>query len=966
DLCHFFFANPDQADQGGNDRGDRCERQMQGVITRFKPSRWVYPSQGQMTACVGQTYDVNVRSEGSWWATTPQGAIIPLEESQRFTVGACECTQLEIDLLECNTVDNCPKTQEKNVSEELAYKPIAAGDSLGIPYIHDAVPSAPWTLSTADIPYMDPGFPIYVINKHAAFSHMPGANEKRFNWDWQCYNPSVAGLHVETRVAWQEPEINSYEYQNNNTLDYSDHREEMHYSCYSWPSTWNLFNLMAPLVWQATQPWGAADLPDVSPYPYALLRDAASADRYLVTYGYQMQATEIRKATYSPGAISKLQQEYSAVASAIVDTTQFGVPMSEAPVIFQYGGREPDWEYSTALWIGFPTHEANLWLRAEEIYGPQAAEGPLVSLPKMVYHARGNRLIVVGDKVTKLNGMYQIGTSHIWTFDLMEGRWKHVGRLDGGMVEKLSFGWDPLRNRAVVYGGKKISGQYQLRVYNFDLDTLQLSEMATTPSVEGPGGILFAGAFLEPLEQALYAYGGREWVGGQWVYNTKAFRLDLLTRQWSYLGDGAVGPGARSLPFVTYDRVSSRLWVSGGEIAAPEPGVVVYWGLKDGEWIKHTTLQQRDVSDWTVEGTFGVETNQAYPVYVPETTAWPGPLLTAHLESSDPSLGLEVMDSEGNLVGQDLTANTDKYVSFYAHSIYVLRVVPGPGYDPATNPTYTITLSEVEPTLVGNFAGTAGVNDLMVHGDVAYLVGTSGMDAVSLANPTAPQAISHLDLGGHGQAIAMCGSNACVSHAHQGDSLRTVDISDPAAMQLLGQLQTPGLSRSLGVKAKQWAYLSDSGAGVSILDVRDPANPLLVDRLTLPGVVTSVAVGANRLYVANRPQHEVRIYDITDSQSPMLLGSFDVADPVEAMLVRGTSLHVAEHTGNGWQGCQSGQHCPRGTQVEVYDISDPSDVAKVAEYDGEQNPVVHLRPYRSYGLVRSYDGFAIYQLEPTQ
>jgi hypothetical protein len=351
-------------------------------------------------------------------------------------------------------------------------------------------------------------------------------------------------------------------------------------------------------------------------------------------------------------------------------------------------------------------------------------------------------------------------------------------------------------------------------------------------------------------------------------------------------------------------------------------------------------------------------------VYVPEATTWPGLLLEAHLESDDPDLGLEVWDSAGSLVGRDLTASTDNYVSFFAHSIYRLRVVPGPGYDPATRPTYTITLTGAALVEVAGFTGAAGVNDLLVQGDVAYLVGTGGMDAVSLADPMAPQAISHLDLGGHGQAIAMCGDRACVSHAHQGQSLKTVDLSDPTSMQGVGQVQTPGLSRSLGVKDRQWVYLSDGGAGLSILDVRDPASPQSVDRLTLPGVVTAVAVAANRLYVASRPQHEVRIYEITDAQSPVLLGAFDISGPAEAMVVRGTSLHVAEHAGTGWQGCLSGQHCPRGTEVEVYDISDPAAVQPVGAYDGEQDPVVHLKPYGRYGLVRAYDGFKVYQVAP--
>ena len=62
------------------------------------------------------------------------------------------------------------------------------------------------------------------------------------------------------------------------------------------------------------------------------------------------------------------------------------------------------------------------------------------------------------------------------------------------------------------------------------------------------------------------------------------------------------------------------------------------------------------------------------------------------------------------------------------------------------------------------------------------------------------------------------------------------------------------------------------------------------------------------------------------------------------------------------QDCQSGRHCPRGTRVEVFDVTDPAAAVKVAQYDGDQDPFVHIKPYGDYGLVRTYDGFKVYQL----
>ncbi len=212
----------------------------------------------------------------------------------------------------------------------------------------------------------------------------------------------------------------------------------------------------------------------------------------------------------------------------------------------------------------------------------------------------------------------------------------------------------------------------------------------------------------------------------------------------------------------------------------------------------------------------------------------------------------------------------------------------------------------------------------------------------------------------------MSGEVACVAKAKQGISLKTVDLSDPAAMQVLGALQTPGVSRQVGVKGARWVYLSDGGAGVSIIDVSDPAQPVRVGSVNQPGVVTALYVVANRLYVGTHPPNRIYIYDLTVEQAPVLLGSFGAGAMVEAMRVNGEFLHVAEIGGSGWQGCITGKYCPPGTQVEVYDISDPAAAWLVDTYSEDQQPAVHMKTYRDYALVRTDSGFTVYRAVPPQ
>lgn len=166
------------------------------------------------------------------------------------------------------------------------------------------------------------------------------------------------------------------------------------------------------------------------------------------------------------------------------------------------------------------------------------------------------------------------------------------------------------------------------------------------------------------------------------------------------------------------------------------------------------------------------------------------------------------------------------------------------------------------------------------------------------------------------------------------------------------------------MKTGGWVYLADGGAGVSIVDAQDPGALTRVDHLSLPGQVTALAVSANRLYVATRPDLRVRIYELTEERSPALLGELYAAGVVEAMRAHGSVLHVAEHAGSGWQGCLSGHLCPRGTAVEVFDVSEPTAAVRLGGYDGQAYPAVHLVSYGGYALVRAPDGFTIYQAVP--
>lgn len=976
DICSTLFSNPTQLDGNENGRGDKCESAPRAHIVRFEPEH-LASANGYQICTAGGNMNVDVVLGGGIPQVSSQGEVTWAAVDQRTTVGACGCTSGEISSLVCDPIV-CPVGFEIGANQLLAWEPIQGSEITEIANVGDSgapCVGLPNVITSAEP--SGPDFKQYAVNKCQSFAH--SASKVNFHWQWldQEFKPAsrpLMDLFVRTRVAWQSPEIeNQYDYRPtglSELLDYSELRLMLPgggCNRLPWEFNWWVNGRLAEVINVVRGPWNYHNpTPFTDIGPWLIVGDADIAKQYVIRYsGSSMQPTQIKPVSYAENSSEQIVQSNAAATTGVVETELFGIQLSPEPVIFLYGGQTRDLsglpEYSNALWIGFPTHEDNLWLAGKDIYGAEAASGPLLSNSKMLYHARSERLVIVGDEISEGSDVPGTPSAQVWTFDLRDGLWTKVASWKGWSATNLTMDLDPLRNRAIIL--RQVDGVP--RVFIFDLITFAKTEITTELCAEGPDGLVGAGTHLEPMEKALYLYGGMR-SGEQIGYNTRAYRLDLSSRKWSYLGEGTDGPGARMSPFVAYDRARKTLWVTGGEVGTPDPGMVM-WGMRDGEWTRQETLKEPDPDGTVFEGRFDPYGTNQYALSASGSDPLPGTLLIAHLTSPDPNLGLRVVDSSWNTVGEDLSNEPSNYVTLYAHSSYILQVVALEEYDPSQNVNYQITVSEGTLNQIGSFEWSSGANGVLVEGDNAYLVGNNGFGAVSLAgDPTSPQSVGQLDLGSNGRGLTRCGDVLCVSKSpRHGSNLKTVEVSSPSNPQVVGTLKTPGHSRSVGTKGKRWVYVNGA-AGVSVVDAEDPSAPLLVDRLHLPGIVSALTVVGNRMFVATMPWNRVRVYELTDAQSPVLLGSFSVSGDVEAMRLQGNMLHVAEHTGFlGWLKCRFGMYCPRGTSVEVFDVSNPVDSLLVGTYDGNQTPMVHMQPYKNYALVRSASGFSLYKVVPS-
>ena len=987
DTCHAIFANPGQLDGNQNGVGDRCESTPRGSIVSFTPSIVAGTSYGSISQqhCIdyGQTYNVDVALEGGTVEVFGgQAAFFPV--NQRATVGACGCTDDQVNDGSCD-LNVCPMDTEFTGGGDLAWEPLQAPEANPILNVGES----PLACQGCDryLNGQEPrqannaSYDHYVINKYVPFTHSPQLTLRSFTWPWttqdyQYGTGPFTDLQVRTRVAWQDPAENNYVYYQSAIAEewqrgFSDRiRMDAWSACMTVPYRICAFGQCGRPRMVARPQW-YVNPPPVDFGAWAFVHDAKGAEIYQVTYDrHTMQPSALGPITYTAGDLPGPGAIDAAMTSAVVNGEILGLSPTRVAAIFQYGGSQGlgasnaageslKREASNTLWVGLPDDPDRRWWSGKEIWGASAAQGPAMQGGAvLVYDERGHRLVVLGARQILSEAVQGVTyIEEMWAFDLLNGAWKRISALPKGFVAELTAATtDSMRQRALLVGAAPSSA---LKVWALDLRTFTLRELETNRTGEKPPALSKVGAFLEPVEQALYVYGGMAESG----YSVAAYRLDLITREWSRLsGDGGAGPDWRLHPFVSYDRSSGTLWVAGGDGPAEEG--LTLWGLRAGEWMRRDSLRPPPEPGTSPLYKYDPYVPQRFKIVAPDAVPEPGTLYVVNMNATDPELGLRVVDSSGEIAAEDLSTSTAKHVILYARSMYTVQVVPLPGLDPAARPDYSLDIATGELLEVGGYHGSAEVNDLLVQGDMAYLVGEQGLEAVDLTDLDAPQLIGQLDLGGTGQAIASCGDKVCVSKSpRHGSSLVAVDVSNPLAPLVVGSVSTPGQSRSLGVKAGRWVYLADGGAGLSIIDARDPASLTRVDSLTLPGMVTAVTVAANRLYVATRPDLKVRIYALTTAHSPTLLGEVTVSAMVESMRVYGSALHVAEHApGASWQGCINGHYCPPGGQVEVYDVSDPGTATQVGGYDGTLSPAVSLRAHRNHALVRELDGFTIYQV----
>lgn len=186
------------------------------------------------------------------------------------------------------------------------------------------------------------------------------------------------------------------------------------------------------------------------------------------------------------------------------------------------------------------------------------------------------------------------------------------------------------------------------------------------------------------------------------------------------------------------------------------------------------------------------------------------------------------------------------------------------------------------PTLA--WSGTFAAGDaeaLAIQGNLVYVAAEGGgLQIVDVTDPLNPDVKSPFPLSDEAQDVAVMGGHAYVADRF-GAGFVVVDVTDPDAPLRVGDVLAPGGQEARGVAVQgAWAYCAWSDTGLLAINISDPSAPTIVGQLVLhdvgsasPSRAKKVAVSGSYAYVM---ADELHIVDISDPTNLTLETTYEI------------------------------------------------------------------------------------------
>lgn len=138
--------------------------------------------------------------------------------------------------------------------------------------------------------------------------------------------------------------------------------------------------------------------------------------------------------------------------------------------------------------------------------------------------------------------------------------------------------------------------------------------------------------------------------------------------------------------------------------------------------------------------------------------------------------------------------------------------------------------------------------------DWAYLlIKDNGLIVLNIKAPAQPQVLATVPIKNNSAgALALIQESGSLLYVAGADSLRVIDIDDPAKPKILGSYSSEYFYDSKGISVTGKNACVAATRGAFLFDVGDPQHPSLKARFPLPGSALGVACHRNVIYVTNQ------------------------------------------------------------------------------------------------------------------
>ena len=199
-------------------------------------------------------------------------------------------------------------------------------------------------------------------------------------------------------------------------------------------------------------------------------------------------------------------------------------------------------------------------------------------------------------------------------------------------------------------------------------------------------------------------------------------------------------------------------------------------------------------------------------------------------------------------------------------------------------------------------------------GGHAYVAGGETLRVVDVSDPARPAAFGTFTAPGPIRALHAAPPWVYLTAGLEG--MHIVDVSDPRAPRLAATHRTAG--QALGVTASGTVALAiNLMTGLEVVDTSDKSAPVLLQTRATPGYQWGIAGTGATVLVVDQPSG-VHVFDLSDPQAPAARGVYATEQPAQTVALgdSGRAYVVYARTG----------------RVEILDIADPAAPRLIGRY----------------------------------